>query len=68
MTGGTVGKRAPSLSAFGLDPEAHAAARLGMGPRIKSEDRGIILFPGEDRGPAPDAQRWMVSGSRPSSG
>ena len=69
--GAYVGKGAPSLSAFGLDPEIHAAARLGMGPRIKSEDRrgeALLLFPGEDRGPESDARRWMISGSPPSRG
>ena len=38
MTGGEAGETAPNLSAFGLDPGAHAAARLG--PRVKPEDRG----------------------------
>ena len=45
MTVGNFREIAPSLSAFGPDPgEVHAAARLGMGPRIKSEDRGERLF------------------------
>ena len=40
MTGGNLGESAPSLSAFGLDPEVHAAARLGMGPRIPGSSPG----------------------------
>ncbi len=44
MTIGGMGVIAPNLSAFGLDPEAHAAARLGLGPRVKPDDRGEKLF------------------------
>ena len=34
MTGGGMGVIAPNLSAFGLDPEAYAAARVNDPPQI----------------------------------
>ena len=56
MTGRGLGKRPRSLSAFGLNPEAHAALQLAMGPRVKPEDRGgkaFLLFPREGGDPEP---------------
>jgi len=57
----------PNLSAFGLDPEAHEAARRvwvpGSSPRTEGER--LILFPRVRGGPEPESPRLMISGSPP---